>query len=132
MVMRRPACLASVLFLYPVAASAQMEGASVTAPTVEIELREGDQLIGSPVLRLQVGRPAAVSVGSYSLRVRLARAESDGQGPYVLRSSLYRSASGWALVASPVMNIARGEQNRLDFADSDGRALSMAVTLHTP
>jgi hypothetical protein len=130
--MKRLAILFSTLAALPAAAALAQTGAPTEAPaTVEIELREGDQLVGAPTLRLQVDRPAAVSVGSYSLRIRVARAPAaaDGASPYVIRSSLYRSDSGWALVASPVLTVAQGGQARLDFAGSDGRALSMAVTL---
>jgi hypothetical protein len=126
--MKRLAFLFTTLAAVPAGATDRPADAPAT---VEIELREGDQLVGTPTLRLQVGRPTAVSVGSYSLRIRVARAPAaaDGASPYVIRSSLYRSDSGWALVASPVLTVAQGSQARLDFAGSDGRELSMAVTL---
>jgi hypothetical protein len=129
--MKALALLLSTLAAAPAAAVAQSAAPAEAPATMEIELREGDQLVGAPTLRLQVDRPTAVSVGSYSLRIRVARAPAaaDGAAPYVIRSSLYRSDSGWALVASPVLTVAQGGQARLDFAGNDGSALSMAVTL---
>jgi hypothetical protein len=78
-------------------------------------------------VRVQLGRPAAVSAGDYSLRLRMDRA--DGAGPYVIRSQLYRSAGGWTLVASPAVTVSEGEPARLRFSDADGRAMSLAVVI---
>lgn len=129
--MKRLAFLFSTLAALPAAAIGQAAAPAEASATMEIELREGDQLVGAPTLRLQVDRPTAVSVGSYSLRIRVARAPAaaDGATPYVIRSSVYRSDSGWTLVASPVLTVAEGGQARLDFAGTDGSELSMAVTL---
>lgn len=129
--MKRLAFLFTAIAALPAAAAGQA-GAPAEAPaTMEIELREGDQLVGTPTLRLQVDRPTAVSVGSYSLRIRVARAPAadGGDAPYVIRSSVYRSDSGWTLVASPVLTVQQDGQARLDFAGTDGSQLSMAVTL---
>lgn len=108
---------------------AQTATAQDNARTVEFELREGGELVASPTVRMQVGRPAAISAGSYSLRLRMERgaAEGDAPAPYVIRSSLYRSDSGWTLVASPAVTVVAGEQARMRFAGSDGSDLSLAV-----
>ena len=96
--------------------------------TVDLELREGGQLVAAPTLQMRVGRPTAVAVGNYSFRVRMERAIApDGAtAPYVIRSSLYRADSG-SLVASPAVTVVPGEQARTRFAGSDGRDLSLAV-----
>ena len=111
------------------AVSAQPVAAPDTARTVELELREGDQLIASPTVRVQIGRPAAISVGGYSMRFRMDRAAATGAGPapYVIRSSLYRSDTGWTLVASPAVTVNEGEPVRHHFVGRDGSDLSLAV-----
>ncbi|WP_129791884.1 hypothetical protein [Sphingosinicella sp. CPCC 101087] len=96
------------------------------ARTIAFELREGGRLVAAPSITVQMGRPAAVSVGEYSLRLRVTRATA-GQGPYLVRSSLYRSDSGWTLVATPAVTVPEGEQAHLRFAGTDGSDLSLAV-----
>lgn len=116
-------CLAA---LVPGAAAAQTLASAPASRTVQIELRQGNQLIGSPSVTLQVGRTTAVSVdGSYSLRLRLEAAAPEG---YVVRSTLYRpSVADWAPVAAPPANVTEGEPVQLRFAGNDGRPLSLAV-----
>lgn len=109
------------------AAVAQTAEAEDTARTVEVELREGNRLVATPTVRVELGRPAAVSVGDYSLRFRMDRA--DGEGPYVIRSSLYRSDGGWARVTAPTLTVLQGERARARFAGGDGAQLSLAVTV---
>ena len=110
-------------------AAAAQETAAPDARELQIELREGGRLVAAPTVRVQVGRPAAVSAGSYSFRLRMDRgtAIEGGPAPYLIRSSLYRSDSDWALVASPALTVIEGEETQLNFAASDGRTLSMAV-----
>ena len=107
---------------------AQTTEAPDTSRTVQLELREGGQIVAAPTLRMQIGRSTAVASGNYSFRVRMERAAApDGaNAPYVVRSSLYRSDSG-ALVGTPAVTVLQGEQGRLRFAGSDGRDLSLAV-----
>ena len=111
------------------AAAAQPAPPEDSARTVEFELREGDQLIAAPTVRVQIGRPAAISVGGYSMRLRMDRAASPdgGPAPYVIRSSLYRSDTGWTLVATPAVTVTQGEPVRHHFVGSDGSDLSLAV-----
>lgn len=94
--------------------------------TVELELREGGELVAAPTVQMQVGRPAAISAGGFSMRLRMERSATAGEN-YVIRSSLYRSESGWTLVASPAVTVVGGEQTRMRFAGSDGSDLSLAV-----
>ena len=124
--------IASVLGLTLLAGAAVAQEAPVVDPReLQIELREGGRLVASPTVRVQVGRPAAVSSGSYSFRLRMDRgtAVDGGQAPFLIRSSLYRSDSDWALVASPAMTVVEGEEAQLRFAGNDGRQLSMAVLI---
>ena len=98
------------------------------APTVDFELREEGRLVAMPSVTVELGRPAAISIGTYSLRLRVTRAPgAEGPAPYLVRSSLDRSAGGWNLVASPAVTVIAGEQAELRFADAEGRELSLAV-----
>ena len=110
-------------------AAAAQEVAPTDARELQIELRESGRLVAAPTVRVQVGRPAAVSVGSYAFRLRMDRAgpAQAGPAPYLIRSSLYRSGSDWALVASPAMTVIEGESTQMRFSGSDGRELSLAV-----
>lgn len=111
--------------LVALAAAAQ---APAEAPlTLQFELREGDTVVAAPAVRMEIGRPAAVSVGDYSLRLRMSRG-ADG-APYVIRSSLYRAAGGWALIASPTLTVAEGGEAEASFAAGDGSRLTLAVSV---
>lgn len=116
------ACIAS---LASGAAFAQAVDESASR-TIEMEFREGGQLIGSPSVTVQLGRTAAVSVaGHYSLRLKLVETEADA---YLVRSTLYRpSASDWTPVAAPAVTVAEGESAQLSFAAADGSQLSLAL-----
>ena len=119
----------AALALLLAAAPAAGQDALDAPRTVALELREGGELIGAPTLTMRPGRPAAVSVaGGYSLRLRLERT---AQGPYLLRSSLYRPGAdnSWALIASPAMTVAEGEQALLTIDRPSGPALTFAVTV---
>ena len=96
---------------------------------LEFELREDGQLVATPTVRIQAGRPGAVTVGGYSLRFRVDRAAAGagGPAPWVIRSSLYRAEGGWTRLASPVLTVAEGEQASARFAGSDGSDMSLAV-----
>jgi len=96
-----------------------------SARTVEVELHEDGQLVATPSVRVQIGRPAAVTMGGYSLRFRMDQAVAEG--PYVIRSSLYRSEGGWTRVAAPTLTVEQGEQARARFAGNDGSDMSLAV-----
>ena len=110
-------------------AAAQIAEVGDNARTVEVELREGGEIVAAPTLRMQIGRPTAVDVGPYSLRLRMDRAAGPegSPAPFLIRSSLYRAGSGWTLVASPAMTVVEGEPSRLRIAGHDGSDLSLAV-----
>lgn len=113
-------CLAAMI----AGGSAVAQTAPQTSRTVELELREGGELVAAPTVQMQVGRPAAISAGAYSLRLRMERGAAEG---YVIRSSVYRSDSGWSLVGSPAVSVTEGEQTRMRFAGNDGGDFSLAV-----
>ena len=106
------------------AAIAPPAAAEETARTVEVELHEDGQLVATPSVRVEIGRPAAVTMGGYSLRFRMERS---GERGYVIRSSLYRSEGGWTRRAAPTLTVEQGEQARASFAASDGSDMSLAV-----
>ena len=107
------------------AAAAQTPSPGASDRMLEVELREGGEIVAAPTIRIRAGRPAAVSVGAYSLRFRIDQAA--GAGPYVIRSSLYRSEGGWTRIAAPVLTVAEGEQASARFAGGDGSTFSLAV-----
>jgi len=127
--MRFAAIVIAAAAALPASALAQSAAAEEPARTIAFELREGGTVVAAPTVRVQLGRPAALSIGEYSLRLRMVRADAAEGAPYVIRSSLYRSEGGWALVASPTLTVAEGQQASARFAGSDGTELSLAVSL---
>ena len=117
-----------MIWLAPfVALAVSAEAPDAETRTLQLELRDGDTVVAVPAVRVELGRPAAVSVGDYSLRLRMMRA-GDG-APYVIRSSLYRAQGGWALVASPVLSVAEGGRAQASFSAGDGTELTLAVSV---
>ena len=125
--MRTLASLCMAAALVAGTAVAQTAQPQDNARTVEFELSEGGQVVAAPTLRVQFGRPAAVSVGNYSFRLRMDRgtAADGGAEPYLIRSSVYRNDGG--LLGSPAVTVVQGEQARMRFAGNDGSQLSLAV-----
>jgi len=83
--------------------------------TVAFELREGERLIGQPTLTVRLGTPASVAVsgdGGYKLNVTV---KQHGPGAlYLVHSDFYRPVGdGWALVASPSVTVAGGQQTSM-------------------
>ena len=108
-------------------AVAQVAPPEESGHMLEFELTEGRQVVATPSVRVQVGRPAAIAAGGYSMRLRMDRAAAPGAGgAYVIRSQLYRS-EGWTLVATPAVTVNEGEQARLRFTGSDGSDMTLAV-----
>jgi hypothetical protein len=83
--------------------------------TVAFELREGERLIGQPVVTVRLGTAASVAVagdGGYKLDFTVE--QHDPGARYLVRSSLYRPAGdGWVLVATPSMTVAQGQQTSM-------------------
>lgn len=106
-------------------------GPGATVRTVQLELRQGGHLLGSPSVTLQPGRSAAVSVGLYSLRLRLERAAGSAAGDdsWLVRSTVYRADGSGDPLASPAVTLADGEQARLRIASGDGTPILYAVTV---
>ena len=121
--------LCGIALLAAGSATAQVGDVPTATRTIHVELREEGRLVGTPSVRVQVGRSAALSVGDYAMRVRMDRAiaSGDGPAPFVVRSSLYRADGGWSRLSLPDVTVAEGQQAHLDFAGSDGRDLSLAV-----
>ena len=94
--------------------------------TIAVELREGERLVATPSLTVQLGRPASLSIEDFGLSLVVDRA---GDG-YFLSSGLYRSSgNGWTLLGQPSLTVTQGAPARLSFTGSDGRTLSMAVEI---
>jgi len=94
--------------------------------TIAVELREGERLVATPSLTVQLGRPASLSIEDFGLSLVVDRS---GDG-YFLSSGLYRSAgNGWTLLGHPSLTVAEGTPARLSFTGADGRTLTMAVEI---
>ena len=94
--------------------------------TIAFELREGDRLVATPSMTVQLGRPASLSIREYGLSLVVDRAGED----YFLSSGLYRSSgNGWTLLGHPSLTVTQGAPARLSFTGADGRTLSMAVEI---
>jgi hypothetical protein len=94
--------------------------------TVAFELREGDRVVATPSLTVQLGRPASLSIQHFGLSLVVDRA---GDG-YFLSSGLYRSSgNGWTLLGHPSLTVTQGAPARLSFTAADGSALTMAVEI---
>ena len=83
--------------------------------TVAFELREGERLIGQPEVTVRLGTPASVTVagdGGYKLDFTVEQLDQGGR--HLVRSSWYRPAGdGWALLVSPFMTVAKGQQTTM-------------------
>ena len=83
--------------------------------TVAFELREGERLIGRPKITARLGTLTSMAVsgdGGYKLNVTV---EQHGPGAlYLVHSDFYRPVGdGWALVASPSVTVAEGQQTSM-------------------
>ena len=109
----------------PAPAPATAEAGAETR-TLAFELREGEQVVATPSLTVELGRPASVAMRGFGLSFVVDRAGEH----YFLSSGLYRmSARGWTLVAHPSLTVDEGAPARVSFTAGDGSALSMAVEI---
>jgi hypothetical protein len=93
---------------------------------IAVELREGERLVATPSLAVQLGRPASLSIQDFGLSLVVDRA---GDG-YFLSSGLYwSSGNGWTLLGQPSLTVTQGAPARLSFTGADGRNLTMAVEI---
>lgn len=83
--------------------------------TVALEIREGERLIGQPTLTVRLGAPASIAVsgdGGYKLDLTVEQLSPGAL--YLVRTHLHRpDGDGWALVASPSMTVAEGQQTSM-------------------
>ena len=94
--------------------------------TIAFELREGERLVATPSLTVQLGRPAALSIREFGLSLVVDRVGDT----YFISSGLYRSSgNGWTLLGHPSLTVTQDAPARLSFTGADGSALSMAVEI---
>lgn len=113
----------------PLATAAAQEAAPAGARQVALELRENGQIVAASNVRLQLGRPAAISVrGPYTLRLRVDAAE--GQGGYTVRPNLHADGpGGWTRLETQPILVAHGARTLARVARPSGPPLELAVSV---
>lgn len=118
---------AAMLPLVQGAAAAQ----GVTAPAarnVAVEVREDGRVVATSNARLQLGRPAMISmIGPYSMRLRVDAAEGAG---YTVRPSLHAGGpEGWRPLRAPALTIVPGQPGVARVARGSGPPLEISVSI---
>jgi hypothetical protein len=118
---------AALLPLAPGAALAQGVNASA-ARNVAVEVREDGRVVAASSVRLQLGRPAMISLnGPYAMRLRVDAVEGAG---YSVRPSLTASGpGGWTPLRAPAVMVAQGERGTTRVERPTGPPLEIDVSV---
>jgi len=123
--MRAPAFLIGAAALL---AGGAAQGQTAESQTLDYEVRQGNRLVATQTVTVELGRTASVSIGgAYSVRLRLDRASGEaGQPAFLVRSTLARadSTNGERMTA-PDMTVLQGLPARAQLASN----LSVGVTI---
>jgi len=125
--MRKALLIAALLLPFlPAAASAQVNAAA--ARNVAVEVRENGRVVATSNVRLQLGRPAAISMnGPYTLRLRVDAAQGAG---YTVRPNLHAGGPGsWTALRAPALTVAQGGQGTALIERASGPPLEIAVSV---
>jgi len=119
---------AALLAALPAAAQAQGVNAAAGARQVSVEVREAGKLVAASSVRLQLGRPAAISMdGPFAMRLRVDAQEGAG---YTVRPNLTANGpSGWTRLDAPTMSVTPGQQGKARVERPSGPPLEIAVSV---
>jgi hypothetical protein len=96
---------------------------------VSVEVREAGKLVAASSVRLQLGRPAAISLdGPYAMRLRV---DADAGSGYTVRPSLTANGpSGWTPLRSPSLTVSGGQPGKAMVERPSGPPLEIAVSVN--
>lgn len=119
---------ASLLAAMPATAGAQGVNAAAGARQVSVEVREGGKLVAASSVRLQLGRPAAVSMdGPYAMRLRV---DADAASGYTVRPNLSADGpAGWIQLRTPALSVVPGQPGKGLVERAGGPPLEIAVSV---
>lgn len=125
---------ATLLAAIPVTAAGQtVAGPGVTAAAgarqVSVEVREAGRVVASSNVKLQLGRPAAISMeGPYAMRLRVDAAEGAG---YTVRPNLTANGpGGWTPLRTPSFSVSAGQPGKALVERPSGPPLEIAVSVN--
>jgi hypothetical protein len=125
---------AALLAALPTIAQAQTDqplgvNAAAGARQVSVEVREAGKLVAASSVRLQLGRPAAISLdGPYAMRLRV---DADAGSGYTVRPSLTANGpSGWTPLRSPSLTVSGGQPGKAMVERPSGPPLEIAVSVN--
>ncbi len=127
--MRMASLLAAALLAgIPASAVSQSIVAAAGARQVSVELREGGRVVAASNVRLQLGRPAAISMnGPFAMRLRVDALEGTG---YTVRPNLTANGpAGWTRLDAPTMSVAPGQPGKAQVVRPSGPPLEIAVSV---
>jgi hypothetical protein len=119
---------AALLAALPTLAQAQAVNAAAGARQVSVEVREAGKLVAASSVRLQLGRPAAISLdGPYAMRLRV---DADAGSGYTVRPSLTANGpGGWTPLRSPPLTVPAGQPGKAMVERPSGPPLEIAVSV---
>jgi hypothetical protein len=119
---------ASLLAAFATSAQAQGVAAAAGARQVSVEVREAGKLVAASSVRLQLGRPAAISLeGPFAMRLRIDADEASG---YTVRPSLTANGpAGWTPLRSPALTVTAGQPGKALVERPSGPPLEIAVSV---
>lgn len=119
---------AALLAALPTLAQAQAVNAAAGARQVSVEVREAGKLVAASSVRLQLGRPAAISLnGPYAMRLRV---DADASSGYTVRPSLTANGpGGWTPLRSPSLTVSAGQPGKATVERPSGPPLEIAVSV---
>jgi hypothetical protein len=117
--------------LVPGSALAQVNAAAsrpAASRNVSVEVRENGRVVAASTVRLQLGRPAAISMnGPYSMRLRVDAVEGAG---YMVRPNLHAEGpTGYTALATAPVAVAQGQQGRAVVERPSGPPLELAIAV---
>ena len=119
---------AALLAALPTIAPAQGVNAAAGARQVSVEVREAGKLVAASSVRLQLGRPAAISLdGHYAMRLRV---DADTGSGYTVRPSLTANGpGGWTPLRAPPLTVSGGQPGKAMVERPSGPPLEIAVSV---
>lgn len=125
----RKALLIAAALLPLMAGAATAQGVNAAAArNVAVEVRENGRIVAASNVRLQLGRPAAISMnGPFSMRLRVDAVEGAG---YTVRPNLHASGpGGWTPLRAPPLTLAQGQQGSARVERASGPPLDIYVSV---
>lgn len=123
---------AAMLAALPATAAGQpAAGQGVTAAAdarqVSVEVREAGRVVAASSVKLQLGRPAAISMeGPYAMRLRVDAAETG----YTIRPNLTANGpSGWTPLRTPSFSVSAGQSGKALVERPSGPPIELAIKI---